>query len=218
MDITRREFVGYGIAAGAMGVGLRLPSSTHLPARTHYPCIVSPVQGQCSLPESVKGYCSALRPTAVTRRETWIVPAVVDIPSPIGKKLVEFLHRGWTIIVESGGGFAGHLNFRRHRRALRERLHVDVQAPVALWTDDSRSRRTPYVDYTWPSSAKVRDFSRVVPVGDQPGKIIARIDGLPVALKRQVGAGTLIFLGSPLGPALWAGDSEAKRWLLALLA
>jgi hypothetical protein len=75
----------------------------------------------------------------------------------------------------------------------------------------------PYVDYTWPCRATVRDFSRVVPV-EGPGKIIARVDSMPVSLKRSSGRGTLIFLGSPLGPVLLAGDAEARRWLYQVVA
>jgi len=48
------------------------------------------------------------------------------------------------------------------------------------------------------------------------GDNIAWAGELPVALKRRVGAGTLIYLGSRGGPALWAGDVEAKRWLHAV--
>ena len=51
----------------------------------------------------------------------------------------------------------------------------------------------------------------------QAGEVIAWVDGLPVALKRPGGRGNLIFLGSPLGPALWAGDAQARRWLLDCL-
>src|SRR6266571_3700339 len=49
------------------------------------------------------------------------------------------------------------------------------------------------------------------------GEVIAWVDDLPVALKRPGGRGNLIFLGSPLGPALWAGDAEARRWLVDCL-
>src|SRR5256885_8822548 len=57
----------------------------------------------------------------------------------------------------------------------------------------------------------------MVPLRRQAGEVIARVDGLPVALKRSSGRGNLIFLGSPLGPALWAGDAEARRWLFDCL-
>jgi len=84
---------------------------------------------------------------------------------------------------------------------------------VRLWP-----RQTPYVDYLWPYAAKLRDFSRVVPLAPPAGERIAWVDNLPVALKRRSGPGTLIFLGSPVGPALWAGDADATRWLSAVLA
>jgi hypothetical protein len=41
---------------------------------------------------------------------------------------------------------------------------------------------------------------------------------VPVALMRRVGRGTLLFLGSPLGPALWADDAEARRLLLDVVS
>lgn len=211
MDMTRREFLGVTAAAA-----LPLPLFP-LPSSAVSPWLVIPVSGQCSLPESVLGFHAALDDQGLKLRSFMvIVPALLDLPPHLAGTIAKFLRNGMTVIVESGAGFAGHLKFRQHRRSLRERLQLDVRAPVALWADDSRSLRAPYVDYAWPHPAKIRDFSRVVPVGDQPGEIIAWADGMPVALTRQVGAGTLIFLGSPLGPALWAGDAEARRWLYAV--
>src|SRR2546429_268865 len=98
---------------------------------------------------------------------------------------------------------------------LRDQLGVHIEAPVRLWSSRGASG-VPYVDYSWPASATIRDFSRVVPLERQSegaGEIIAWVDDLPVALRRRYGRGDLIFLGSPLGPALWAGDAEARRWL-----
>jgi hypothetical protein len=85
--------------------------------------------------------------------------------------------------------------------------------PVELWP-----RRTPYVELTWPIATTVRDFSKVVPVSGGRGDVIATADGIPVATRRQIGFGTLIFLGTPIGPALWAGDAEAKQWVLAVVS
>src|SRR2546426_8331145 len=134
MGMNRRAFLAC-TAAAALPQRFRLPSPPAAPLK--YPCLVLRVPGECSLPESVTGYCAALPAGSRARRETWIIPAVVDIPSYVTRMLMAALHRGATVLVESGGGVAEHLNFRRHRRALRESLHVDVQAPVALWTDDS---------------------------------------------------------------------------------
>jgi len=116
------------------------------------------------------------------------------------------------VLLESGAGFAGESALQVHRDALRNRLQIRVAAARC------KSRGVPYIDYVWPYPTKIRDFSRVVPVANQPGQIIAWMDGFPVALRRQVGAGTLIFLGSPLGPALWAGDTEARQWLSRLFS
>ena len=118
------------------------------------------------------------------------------------------------MILESGAGFASEAEFRAHRAVLRDSLDVQVEAPVPLWRPGEPG--IPYVDFTWPFPTKIRDFSRVVPLASQAGGIIARVDGLPVALRRRSGRGTLVFLGSPLGPALWAGDAEAGRWLEAV--
>jgi hypothetical protein len=141
-----------------------------------------------------------------------IVPAAVEIPPPAVRAIATCLQAGGTVILESGAGFAGEGEFRAHRAVLRDLLQIRIDAPVRLWP-----RRIPYVDYTWPSPAKLRDFSRVVPLGRQAGDIIAWVDDLPVGLRRQRGRGTLIFLGSPVGPALWAGDAEARRWLCDVL-
>jgi hypothetical protein len=206
MALSRREFLA--CAAGAVSVGS--PRWRPVAVEQAWPACILPVDGQCSLPESVAGYQSVL--AGRRRGRLMIVPAVLELPARHARMITQSANAGWTVIVECGAGFADHLTFRRHQRALREGLNIDIRDPVDLW---SNPRRAPYVDYTWPGRAKVRDFSRVVPMGDQPGAIVAWADGVPVALRRQVGLGTLIVLGSPLGPALWAGDAEARRWLLS---
>lgn len=210
MDMTRREFLGSSVGAiNLLGQPLA-PSRPPLQKQARW--AVRPVRNECSLPESTKGYCDTLPWTQVgwQRPSLLILPAVLSIPLAIMPHIGDSLRHGATVIVESGAGFAGHLNFRQHRRSLREYLRLDVQAPVDLW---SGGVRVPYIDYSWPCAVKVRDFSRVVPVSDQDGEIIAWAGDRPVGLKRQVERGTLIYLGSPLGPALWTGDAEARRWL-----
>jgi hypothetical protein len=226
MDITRREFLGY--TAGAISVvGLPLPESipTATRLRKFDKWRVLGTTGRPSIPESALGYHAAI-PAERQRFEPWersvvssssllIYPSLLVINQTEAAFLTRCLNRGATVVIESGAGFTKHFAFRRHRRQLRERLEILVGGPVDLWSPGS-SRRTPYVEYTWPRRVRIRDFSRVVPPGEQPGEIIAWAGELPVAFKRRVGAGTLIYLGSPVGPALWAGDLEAKRWLHAV--
>lgn len=56
----------------------------------------------------------------------------------------------------------------------------------------------------------IRDFGRVCAVSG--GTVIAHLDGLPVAVRQ----GPLVVLGSPIGPHLYAGDSDARILVQAL--
>src|SRR5437867_1001099 len=237
MSIARRRFLG---CAGAVTMGLpfdlRRFGRSSLSAETSPRWVLLDLKEHGCLGESVSGFESALaslgaggaggaggtrsirvEPWWVSRCAVLIVPAALAIPPSAVGAIVSCLQAGASVILESGAGFADGRDFRGHRDVLRDYLQVRIGAPVPLWSAHIGSQRIPYVDYTWPSPAKVRDFSRVVPLGRQSGEVIARVDGLPVALKRQTGRGRLIFLGSPLGPALWAGDVEARRWLFDCL-
>src|SRR5438132_5420575 len=222
MGITRRRFLGY--TASVLAAGLRgLPLDP-----TSRRCVLLDLNERGCFRESVSGYASALTSAGAqwTRADArWmvpsrcallIVPAALEISPPAVRAITSCLQTGAIVIIESGAGFAADRDYRAHRIALRDYLQLQIEAPVDLWPDNS-SQRIPYVDYTWPRPAKVRDFSRVVPLGRQAGEVMARVDGLPVALKRSSGRGNLIFLGTPLGPALWAGEAEARRWLFDCL-
>jgi hypothetical protein len=213
VGITRRHFLG--CVAGSLTAGLPFAVPRRVEASPRR--VLLDLREQCGLRESVAGYESALAGlgTGVTSRRTLlIVPAALDIPPPAVEAIVGGLRTGATVLLESGAGFATARDFRAHRAVLRDQLGVHIEAPVRLWPGRG-ARGVPYVDYRWPSSAQIRDFSRVVPLGRQGtgDEIIAWVDDLPVALRRRYGRGALIFLGSPLGPALWAGDAEARRWL-----
>src|SRR5216117_4129261 len=222
MSITRRRFLGY--TAGVVTAGLRgLPLD---PRSRRY--VLLDLHERGCFRESVSGYESALtsagaqlmradaRWMSPSRCAVLIVPAPLEIPLPAVRAIMSCLQTGASVILESGAGFATDREFRAHRVVLRDYLQLHIEEPVDLWPDNS-SQRIPYVDYSWPRPAKVRDFTCVVPLGRQAGEVIGWVEGLPVAFKRPGGRGNLIFLGSPLGPALWAGDAQARRWLLDCL-
>jgi hypothetical protein len=217
LGTTRRQFLG-SVVGTAWSVAR--PARPSRAAAAGAGCVVLDLKEQCSSWESVAGYQSALAGMRdlPCRRGALIVPAAMALPLPAVHRILSCLRLGGTVLLESGAGFAVGSEFQAHRVALRDGLQVHIEAPVRLWP-----RTIPYIHYSWPYPADVRDFSRVVPLGRQAGEIIARVDGMPAALKRRyAGAGgaggTLIFLGSPLGPALWAGDAEAKRWLSRVVA
>ncbi|HEY6222510.1 MAG TPA: hypothetical protein VIW26_01890 [Gemmatimonadales bacterium] len=213
MKLSRRQFLECAAGAAAVVVPLELRMPPH-------GVVLLDPGAQCSLVESAAGYAAALgaRLARADERATpcaaLIVPAVVEISAPLARAIAACLHAGGTVILESGAGFAARRACRAHRTTMRDLFQVDVAEPVDVWP---APRGLPYVEYTWPQAIRVRDFSRAVPLASRTGEIIARVNELPMALKRRSGRGTLIVLGSPLGPALWAGDADASGWLRAVL-
>jgi hypothetical protein len=225
-----------------------LGSGAHDPAAGRaLDCVLLGLNSPCILPESLQGYQAALlgqhHPLAETdfnsRRisQMAIVPSFGVMAPATASTLTDLLEAGTHVLLESGGGFVSPAEFTAQQRMLQRHFDIAVGPPVDLWEGDpaddalparrpgrhpnkkrERHSSVPYVNYLWPRETRVRDFSRVIPVSASDGDIIAKVGALPVALKRRVGRGTLIFLGSPLGPALRAGDPEARSWLRLVTA
>jgi hypothetical protein len=210
-------------------------------------CILLDLKSRCVLQESLQGYQAALRGehTLVPKAELHarrrcrmvIVPGLGGMDPAVARTLSDLLEVGANILLESGAGFLNPAEFTAHQRMLHRHFDIAVGPPVDLWPGNSvdhalRSYRAgrhaskkgnshafdPYVNYLWPLETKVRDFSRVIPVSAGSADVIGKFGTLPVALKKQTGKGALIFLGSPLGPSLRAGDFEALSWLRSVTA
>lgn len=212
MEVTRREFL-YCAAATAAALA---PRPRNRRASLGGGCVVLDLGEDCALRESLAGYQMALAGAEAIAGSILIVPAALALHGAAARRIVRHVDDGGTLILESGAVFAAAASpeFRGHRDALRELLGLDVEAPRSLVR---AGRRTPYVEFRWPSHALIRDFSAIVPVGAHDGERIADVEDIAVALVRRCGRGTLIFLGSPIGPALWAGDAEARHWLQEVL-
>jgi hypothetical protein len=118
------------------------------------------------------------------RHDVLIVPAVRAV-TEAGKEMIEqWLERGATVLLEYVAGPS-----------------IDQDAYF------------PYVEYLWPVRVKIREFAPVKLTPAPGDEIIATFLGQPVGLRRSVGDGTLITLGSPLGPVFLTGDPDARRWL-----
>lgn len=176
----------------------------------------------CSLPESLAGYEAALRdcgvevlrlsPPELPQADLYCVPAAAELHADFMRGLRVRVEAGSSLLLESGLAFTKPAAVAGQRSLLLEAFGVSFHAPVTL----DLSCRVPYVDLFWPRPAKIRDFSRLVPISAPDAQVIGQHRQWPIALKRELGKGTLIMLGSPLGPALWTGDREAKSWLRAL--
>lgn len=161
----------------------------------------------CSLPESARGYQIACASSAIR-----VLPAASAINGRAALELRSFVGKGGFLLFESGAGFAGPEIFKRQQGLLQSAFGISLLPPAGLWN----GAHPPYVEYRWPVSASVRDFSRVIPIEARGSEVIASVGSMPVAIRREIGAGSLVFLGSPLGPHLLAGDPDASRWLTAL--
>jgi hypothetical protein len=210
-------------------------------------CVVLDLNSHCALRESLRGYQAALvgehdllpEASLNSRRRCRIaiVPGLGAMDPATASTLSDLLEAGTHVLLESGAGFLSPAEFTAHQRMLHRHFDIAVGPPVDLWAGNSandnllrhRSGRhpskklqshasVPYVNYLWPRMTKVRDFSRVIPVSASAGDVIGKVGALPIALKRRTAKGALIFLGSPLGPALRAGDPEALSWLRSVSA
>lgn len=170
----------------------------------------------CALRESLAGYQAALASLDTVAGTILIVPAALAIAGAAARHVVRHVEAGGMLILESGAVFSAPAgpDFLGHRDALRDLLGLHVQPPRRL---SRNGRRVPYVEFCWPSPSLVRDFSAIVSVDAHDAEGIARVGDTTVAVARRRGRGTLVFLGSPIGPALWAGDAEARRWLHEVL-
>jgi hypothetical protein len=190
MDVTRRGFLA---AAGAAPLG---------PAFASWPrCATS----LCALPESRAGWDAAL--AGSTRWHLVVLPAAVGWDD----SLLWRVRSGATVIFESAAGFGDARAFAEQRTGLRSAFGLTIDEPTSLW----KAAPSPgYLDLRWPLAAKVRDFSSVV--GVQGGETVGRLGPRPVAALQRRGAGAFLFLGSPVGPALWSRDPQAQAWLASV--
>lgn len=223
MKITRREFVG-GAASCVAGLSLlKGTQSVFAGARSAADCSIVDLGTACALRESLLGYEAALkerarvldmaRPRFLEARLV-IVPGAGSIDEELTSTIVDSLEYGATVVLESGAAFLEAAKFADQQAMLRSVFGISAEEPISLW---SGSGRVPYIHYSWPIEMQMRDFSRAVPVGAERGEASGRVGGLRVALKKRASNGQLVFLGSPLGPGLRAGDEQAYVWLMALL-
>ena len=204
-------------------------------------CVLLDLNSQCVLRESLQGYQAALagehdlfeaKFDSRCRYGIAIVPGLGVMDPLVASSLAGLMEAGTNLLLESGAGFLSPPEFISHQKMLNRYFGIAIDPPVDLRSAEStdgsvfprrpgRNPRNklegqgfvPYVNYLWPHETRVRDFSRVIPPSLGVGDVIGTVGTLPVALRRRVGKGMLIFLGSPMGPALRAGDPEARFWL-----
>lgn len=184
---------------------------------------------------------SSIKLASTDTRHIIVVPAAGSVPLATLTAVADVLEQGATVLWESGAAFLEPREFTEQQALASQYFDISIQRPIDVWSqatsvksDSSRKdsaekspiarkiraighEQIPYVTYRWPDEAHLRDFSRLIPVSAPVGQAIAHWRDIPVAWMKPAGAGTLIFLGSPLGPALRTGDTEANRLLHSMM-
>jgi hypothetical protein len=147
--------------------------------------------------ESWRGYRRCLDFNSPTRLV--IVPAFQELSR---EQWVALKEEAGLVILESGLAFATESEMASHGAALETHFGIRIAGRA-------RPSGLRYVRYRWPIDVLVREFGTAVSV---QGEAIASVSGQAVAGRR----GNVIYLGSPLGPLLLAGDPQAQTWLNAV--
>lgn len=235
MGVSRRAFLRCAACVPFAGTG-RLAASTS-GATEHDDAHILLVNSSNLLPESFEGYKTCVAsagfnyavaaPGRNSDSSLVLAPAAALTNANEARWLRRRAEDGCLVLVESGAMFLSTADFLRHQSTVQSVFGVSALPPVDLWRQPVWG--VPYVDFTWPIPARVRDFSRLVPLAplvplaakrnaENHAPAIAHIGSAAAAVKIRAGDGTLVFLGSPLGPHLLSGDVEARNWFQALAA
>jgi hypothetical protein len=213
-------------------------------ARTGAGCTLLDLESNCVLPESLGGMRSALGATLRHITEialsgagpVVVVPGAGTVRAETFVAVADLVERGATVFWESGAAFLSANDFARQQALTLEHFAISMERPIDVWSQSASQKgsigpknqtargaraighaQVPYVAYRWPGEVRIRDFSCVIPVSAENGRAIAHWREIPVAWRKQIGTGTLIFVGSPIGPALHSGDSDATSLVRSLI-
>jgi hypothetical protein len=192
--VSRRGFLGAALAAPLTGAFARRPGEPRVGG------------AGCVLRESAAGFGRFL--AGQGSHDILVFPGAVGWDRSIPSRV----RAGATVIFESAAGFGGAGAFEAQQAGIEAAFGLSLERPVEVWSAGGRPR---YVDLLWPVRVKVRDFSSLVPV--RGGETIGALGALSVAALRREGAGRFLFVGSPVGPALWSGDTQARAWLSSVV-
>lgn len=161
--------------------------------------------------ESAQGYGQLLASAKVSS-PLIILPASRQLSLESAKKLRQIVRRGSWLILESGAAFSRPEESRAQARILAESFGLKTGEPIT-----PSIREASYLTYDCPERTMVRTFGAIVPIACSRAEQLAEYTGVPVAVRRPMGRGGIIYLGSILGAGLLAQEREAHAVASALL-
>jgi hypothetical protein len=118
--------------------------------------------------------------------------------------------RGATVLIDLSDGFAPSSDIARTRIEIYRHLGIEVARPVKCSSGE-------YIHYQWPLPAQVRHFTRISFIAPGESETIAHLGSKPISIRKEIGMGSVILLGSTLGSLLLAGDEQAEDIFTSLL-
>ena len=137
-----------------------------------------------------------------------IAPAARELSAIRCRRLVKEIEAGAWLLLESGVCFSSPAEAGAQADILRDVFNLALLPPILISRGDVDASH--YVRFSWPIPRLVRTFHAVVPVAGGHHQVIASFQGNAVGVKRPIGKGGIIYLGTMLGPGLLAQEREAR--------
>ena len=237
-------FPSFGTAAGNSANARAKCTLLDLKSNCALPESLAGMQGalgiahrRVAIEDLVSGAISFAKPATKGICNVVVVAAAGSVTGEAFGAVTELLNSGATILWESGSAFLDPRKFAEQQRFVQDCFDISIEQPIDVWmpthapklnfAETNRTARATraighkqvaYIEYRWPRETHVRDYSRIIPVTAATGRAIAHWGKIPVSWSKPVGTGTLVFFGSPIGPALHAGDAEAHALLQSIVA
>jgi hypothetical protein len=186
-------------------------------------------EDHCLSEESALGFRSLLSGHSIVRdssvgnssrlfkssRSIIIVPGARLLSLARGTELLERIRGGTWVILESGVGFSSEAESRHQAEVCETIFDLKLRPPIKAANHRSGIA---YVEYRRPIRCLVRTFEAVTPVRCDSSEVIAQFGSHATCARKTIGNGGLVYLGSMLGPGLYAEEREAVAVGSALVA
>jgi hypothetical protein len=212
---TRREFLT-GLALASLATRLPNPDRAASRGAEIWP------EDHCLSQESAIGFQRLLNldtasnfQGSIASRSLIIVPGTRGMSLARGDDLLQRIDDGTWVILESGVAFSSMAEAKHQADLLKRLFDLKLLPPVKVAESFVAAA---YIEYAQPIYRLVRTFGAITPIDCEPTEIIARLGRHPVCARKRLGRGGLVFLGSMLGPGLFAEEREALAIGAALVA
>jgi hypothetical protein len=207
--MKRREFIQCAIATLCLWSPWQQASSAE-----GFVQLLPAAEGDLAGEESERGFMQALGrlPSAFPRTgHTVVVPSASALGGNTFSRLIHAARQGVTVLIDLADGFAASSDLARTRKDLYRHFGIEIAHPVKYSSGD-------YILYRWPIPAQVRHFTRISYIQPSESKVIAHLGFKPIAVRKEIGLGSVVIFGSALGSLLLAGDEQAHEIFTGLLS